>query len=126
MDKLETIFQMQAALDQDIVKRRQLQHFTATEWIQKDVLAILSELGELLDEVNFKWWKNPKELDMPAIREEMVDILHFFISMCIRAGMDAEELFRIYMEKNEENFKRQQGKSQKAGYALEKGAEKQA
>lgn len=126
MDKLETIFQMQKALDQDIVKRRGLQHISPTEWIQKDVLAILSELGELLDEVNFKWWKNPKELDMPAIREEMVDILHFFISMCTRAGMDAEELFRIYMDKNEENFKRQQGKSQKAGYALEEGAQERA
>lgn len=126
MDKLDSIFQMQAALDQDIIERRSLQHISEPEWIQKDVLAILSELGELLDEVNFKWWKNPRELDMPAVREEMVDILHFFISMCIHAGMDAEELFRIYMEKNEENFKRQQGKSQKAGYALEEGAQKQA
>jgi len=83
------------------------------------VLAILSELAELLDEVNFKWWKNPKALDHAALKEELVDILHFFMSMCWRAGMDADELFRIYTEKNRENFDRQLGRSQKKGYALE-------
>lgn len=118
MDKLDTIFDMQRQLDEDIIRRRSLPPITPAEWIQKDVLAIVSELGELLDEVNFKWWKNPKQLDMPAIQEEMVDILHFFISMCIRAGMNADELFRIYQDKNKENFNRQLGKSAKEGYAL--------
>lgn len=118
MDKLDTIFHLQKQLDEDIVRRRSLSHITPAEWIQKDVLAIVSELGELLDEVNFKWWKNPKELNMPAMHEEMVDVLHFFISMCMRAGMDADQLFNMYINKNKENFDRQHGKSSKPGYAL--------
>ena len=62
MDKLEKIFEMQAALDGYIVKERSLD-FTPDEWIQKRCLALISEVSEVLDEVNFKWWKNKKELN---------------------------------------------------------------
>lgn len=118
MDRLEEIFALQTALDSDIAARRGLNGIPYEEWMQKDILAIISELGELLDEVNFKWWKNAKPLNQAAINEELIDILHFFISMCIRSGMDAEALYRIYTEKNKENFDRQNGKSLKKGYSL--------
>ncbi|MEG1547203.1 MAG: dUTPase [Clostridia bacterium] len=118
MDKLDMIFGMQQALDEDIVRLRNLENIMPEEWIQKDVLAIIAELGELLNEVNFKWWKNPKPIDDAAIKEEMIDVLHFFISMCIRAGMSADELFDIYKNKNKENFDRQYGRSLKKGYEV--------
>lgn len=117
MDKLEKIFEMQKLLDDDIAARRNLD-FTTEEWMQKEVLAMLSELSEVLDEVNFKWWKNKKPLDTDALRRELVDILHFFVSMCIRSGMDADELFARYIEKNKENFDRQYGRSEKKGYEV--------
>ena len=117
MDKLEKIFEMQNLLDDDIAARRNLD-FTTEEWMQKEVLAMLSELSEVLDEVNFKWWKNKKPLDTDALRGELVDILHFFVSMCIRSGMDADELFARYIEKNKENFDRQYGRSEKKGYEV--------
>lgn len=113
MDKLETIFQMQKALNDDIIARRGLQGISSEEWIQKQVLAMLSELSELLDEVNFKWWKNKRPVDSDAVCEELTDILHFFVSMCLTAGMDAQMLFDTYIQKNEENYKRQQGMSEK-------------
>jgi dimeric dUTPase (all-alpha-NTP-PPase superfamily) len=118
VDKLDMIFQMQQALNDDIVTRRGLNGISDEEWIQKQVLATLSELAELLDEVNFKWWKNPKPVNRDAVQEELTDILHFFISMCLRAGMDAQILFDRYMEKNRENFKRQDGTSEKKGYRM--------
>ena len=117
MDKLEKIFEMQKLFDDDIAARRNLD-FTTEEWMQKEVLAMLSELSEVLDEVNFKWWKNKKPLDTDALRGELVDILHFFVSMCIRSGMDADELFARYIEKNKENFDRQYGRSEKKGYEV--------
>ena len=117
MDKLEKIFEMQKLLDDDIAARRNLD-FTTEEWMQKEVLAMLSELSEVLDEVNFKWWKNKKPLDTDALRGELVDILHFFVSMCIRSGMDADELFARDIEKNKENFDRQYGRSEKKGYEV--------
>jgi len=126
MDKLDTIFEMQAALNQEIVEKRHLEGISEEEWLQKLTLATLSELSELLDGVNFKWWKNPKPLDQDYIREEIVDIFHFFVSMCLRSGMDANELFERYLAKNEENFNRQRGLSKKPGYSVAEleGAEK--
>ena len=115
-DKLDTIFQMQNALNEDIIARRGLEGIPDEVWIQKHMLAMLSEMAEVLDEVNFKWWKTQKPVNHDALCEELVDVLHFYVSMCLKAGMDADELFRRYLAKNEENFRRQQGKSEKKGY----------
>lgn len=116
MDILSMIFERQKAFDDDLIARRQLSHITREEWLQKETLAIMDELSELMNEVNYKWWKNPKPLDEAAIKEELIDILHFWVSMCIKMGMDAKDVLEIYLEKNKENFDRQQGKSAKIGY----------
>ena len=96
MDKLEHIFELQKGL-QDKLKTERHLDFTPEEWIQKQTLAMLSELAELLEEVNFKWWKNPHELNMANVHEELSDILHFFISMCLEAGMTADDLYNVYV-----------------------------
>lgn len=116
MDKLERIFEMQQALNEEITKLRGLEHWTADDWQQHLTLAMLSELAEALDGTNFKWWKNPTQKDPAYLKDEIVDMLHFLVSMAQRAGMDAQELFARYMDKNKENFDRQHGKSQKPGY----------
>ncbi len=118
MDKLEQIFDHQKALDDFICESRGLQDITMEEWIQKETLAMMSELSELIDEVNFKWWKNKKPVDENLVKDELVDILHFFVSMCLKTGMKPDELFDRYMNKNNENHKRQTGESDKKGYAL--------
>ena len=115
MDKLEKLFEMQSQLNDYIIQKHNVK-FTQSEWIQKETLAMLSELAEVLDEVNFKWWKVEKPINNDALREEIVDVLHFFISMCIFSGMDANELFDRYLKKNKENFDRQDGLSSKKGY----------
>lgn len=76
MEMLERIFYMQNLFDSDLIKNRNLE-FSKEEWIQKEVLAIVSELAELLAEVNFKWWKNPKPVNDDNVKDELVDILHF-------------------------------------------------
>lgn len=120
MDKLDKMFEMQKLLNDDIAKRRDLDRSDKSLWIQKQTLAMMSELAELIDEVNFKWWKNPKPLDDEKIKYEIVDIFHFFMSMCITAGMSADELYELYKNKNKENFDRQDGLSKKQGYKCEK------
>ncbi len=121
MDKLDELFQLQKELDDEIIARRELSGIPMEQWVQKDILAIISELGEVLEEVNFKWWKNPKEIDRTALSEELVDVLHFFLSMCIHAGIDADTLHSIYVEKNKENINRQLGRSKKPGYFFRDG-----
>ncbi len=116
MDRLEEMLAIQKALNDRIREKRGLSGIDETVWLQRYTLAMLSEMAELLDEVNFKWWKNPKPVNEAALKEELVDILHFFLSMCLAAGMDAEEIHRIYLTKNRENFARQEGNSKKPGY----------
>ncbi|NPV71290.1 MAG: dUTPase [Firmicutes bacterium] len=115
MDKLDDIFRLQEMFDTSLASRRDLSYSTE-EWVQKETLAILAELGELLDEVNFKWWKNPHPVDRERVTEELVDILHFYVSMCLKVGLSAESLHSAYVKKNRENFLRQEGQSGKDGY----------
>lgn len=118
-DLLKEIFRLQARFDQAVIEHRGLA-FSQDVWIQKEILAIISELSEILDEVNFKWWKDPKEINKAALKEEIVDVLHFFVSMCLKAGIGPEELYEAYVQKNEENFARQQGATSREGYAWKK------
>ncbi|MCL2847493.1 MAG: dUTPase [Firmicutes bacterium] len=117
MDKLEQIFLGQAKLDEYIRQKRNLD-FTSEEWTQKKCLALLDEVGELLREVNYKWWKNPKTVDKDLVAGELVDILHFWVSMCLDFGITASDIHKIYFDKNKENFNRQDGLSEKEGYEI--------
>lgn len=117
MDRLAQVFQMQRELDEFIAKTRGL-HFGPEVWIQRQVLAMVAELGELLDEVNYKWWKAPEPLDVQAVAEELVDVFHFLVGACIKAGLGPDELFETYCKKNRENWDRQRGKSGREGYSV--------
>lgn len=118
-DMLTEIFRLQKQFDDAVVEHRDLD-YSPEVWIQKEILAIISELSEVLDEVNFKWWKDPKAIDHEKLTEEIVDVLHFFVSMCLKAGIGPEELYEAYIRKNRENFARQQGASDRDGYAWKK------
>lgn len=118
MDRLEEIFALQKQFNDDIIRTRKLDQVNDDQWMQRYMMAMFVEMAELMDETNYKWWKNPKEVDKDALKEELVDILHFFVSLCIRSGMNAQDLYARYLEKNKENILRQQGKGKKSGYAL--------
>ena len=116
-DKLDVLFRMQAGLDSYIREKRNLD-YSRGEWVCKKALALMVELGEVVDEAHYKWWKNYGDIDEAKLKEEIVDVLHFFLGMCIDSGMTSDELFEIYLKKNKENYDRQNGLSQKKGYEL--------
>ncbi|MDE6201339.1 MAG: dUTPase [Clostridiales bacterium] len=116
-DKLDVLFRMQKGLDAYIREKRNLD-YTKGEWVCKKALALMVELGEVVEEAKYKWWKNPTEIDDAKLKEEIVDVLHFFLGMCIDSGMTSDELFDIYLKKNKENYDRQNGLSSKTGYEL--------
>lgn len=117
MDRLEEIFKLQSQLDEKIVAKHNV-NFTLDTWIEKEILAIISELGEVLDETNFKWWKNPREIDKNALKEEIIDVFHFLISLCLKVNISPQELYEAYINKNKENHLRQEGLSSKKGYHI--------
>lgn len=87
---------------------------TRGEYVRLYTLMLEDELHEVLHEIPFfKPWK--KYSDVPADNEEawqkarmeMVDVLHFFLIVCLGLGFTASELFAMYNAKLDENYKRQ-------------------
>lgn len=72
--------------------------------------AIVHECCELDNELNWKPWKNGR--DLSANRDdrllEMADIFHFFVQLALDQGFTSAEIYQSYVAKNEENRHRQQ------------------
>ena len=123
MDKLEEIFARQRELNrftfqknnlvdfEEIPGRRELRNV----WLRNYALAMTQEISELVDSTNWKWWRSKVDLfDEQNAKVELVDILHFWVSACQVMGLTADDVLRMYLQKNAINAERQ-----KSGY-LEK------
>ena len=78
-----------------------------TKWILNYTRAMSQELAELTDSVPWKWWAKYQKFDEQNARVEVVDLLHFLISMAQVLGMSADDVYQAYVKKNEVNFRRQ-------------------
>ena len=107
---LEAIFEKQIELNtriypslyEDIKKDPELRR----KWFLNYELALKQESAEAIDSLNWKWWKKDDD-DWDNVKVELVDMLHFWVSMCTMAGMDAKDVGELYAKKNKLNFKRQ-------------------
>ncbi len=116
MDKLDEIVRKQEELLNNVLSKRDLEwsNFSAAMLAHKN--AVGDEIHEMQRELNWKWWVNKKSVDEEAVKEEWIDVLHFTIQALIVAGCDVDEIYRLYMGKNEENFGRQKGDTDRKGY----------
>ncbi|MGB9866901.1 MAG: dUTPase [Bacillota bacterium] len=118
MDRLNHMFKLQEQLNQMIREKWGLD-FPKDVWVEKNALALMHEVMELLDETGYKWWKRKTEVSKERVLDELADVLHFFLSLCLALGVEPDEIYQAYVEKNAENFRRQLGLSQKQGYVGE-------
>jgi dUTPase len=118
-DRLAEIMRIQKDLMEDLTRSRGIQ-FTKEEWILKLLDAIDDEKAEIRAELNWKWWKNPKEVNWPATKREIADMWLFLVQMTIIAEITPDEIYELYQEKEQEFKDRQAGKSEKKGYELHK------
>tara|TARA_E500000178_G_scaffold337769_1_gene377348 strand:+ start:153 stop:587 length:435 start_codon:yes stop_codon:yes gene_type:complete len=107
---LEAVFKKQIELNERInptlYKDIQNDPELRRKWFLNFELALKQESAEAIDSLNWKWWKKDDD-DWDNVKVELVDMLHFWVSMCTMAGMDAKEVFELYAKKNKLNFKRQ-------------------
>ena len=75
-------------------------------WFLNYELALRQESAEAVDSLNWKWWKKDEE-DWDNIKVELVDMLHFWVSMCTVAGLSAKDVVDLYFKKNKLNHDRQ-------------------
>lgn len=79
-------------------------------WLQNYLKALEAEGEELKGSLLWKWWSKDK-IDIQNIRVEIVDMMHFLVSLGLVAGLNASELHRLYTAKHRVNEQRQE-----AGY----------
>lgn len=71
----------------------------------------VEELMEAMNTLKNKPWKvSEVSTDKVHFYEELGDTLHFFLELCITAGMTAEDLARIYHRKHAVNKFRQESR----------------
>jgi dimeric dUTPase (all-alpha-NTP-PPase superfamily) len=116
-DKLTEMYEMQSGLDNRVIKERGIQK-SLDEWVRDITVAMESEIDEIRREINWKWWKNAKEIDKSALQGEVIDMWHFLLMLSRHVGLSPEDIYRLYMEKNAENHARQSGTSDKEGYSI--------
>ena len=137
-DKLHDIFRMQAQLNDHVFAKKDIRdregrpltmatlyaqgkdgegklgpNTEVNQWLRNYLEALNDESRELGEELLWKWWSKDT-LDLQNIRVEIVDQLHFWISLALTAGMDADKVFDIYMQKNQVNLERQNNDYSKA------------
>jgi dimeric dUTPase (all-alpha-NTP-PPase superfamily) len=127
MDKLEQVFEKQRELNRFTFEQNRLPSFDSipqdrhlqNQWVRNYALAMTQEVAELVDSTNWKWWRTKVDLfDEQNLKVELVDILHFWVSACQVMGLSAEDVFRMYMQKNAINAQRQA-----AGYITKDGGD---
>jgi dimeric dUTPase (all-alpha-NTP-PPase superfamily) len=108
-DQLRELFQMQKALNERIgVHTDGMSEADRTKWILNYSRAMTQEIAELTDSVPWKWWAKYQTFDQQNARVEIVDLLHFLISMAQVAGLSADEVFEAYTKKHAVNLNRQE------------------
>ena len=108
-DQLRELFRMQKLLNARIgVHTDGMSEDEKTKWVLNYCRAMSQEIAELTDSVPWKWWAKYQKFDEHNARVEVVDLFHFLISLAQVLGMSADDVFNLYVKKNEVNFKRQE------------------
>ncbi|PWM30745.1 MAG: dUTPase [Verrucomicrobia bacterium] len=108
MDKLEEIFNMQRELNMRIgVDTENMDEGERVKWILNYSRALQQENSELVDSVPWKWWAKYQKFDIQNAKVEVVDMLHFLVSLAQVLGMGADDFYNAYAKKNHINHVRQ-------------------
>lgn len=108
MDKLEEIFKMQYELNKRIgIDSAALNDEEKIKWVLNYSRALQQENCELVDSVPWKWWAKYQKFDEQNARVEVVDMLHFLVSIAQVLGMTADDFYGAYAKKNNINHSRQ-------------------
>ena len=108
MDKLNELFDLQSKLNKRVgVDTDNMNDEDKVKWVLNYTRAMQQEMSELIDSVPWKWWAKYQEFDQQNAKVEVVDLLHFTISLAQVLGMTPEDVHAAYTKKNKVNHDRQ-------------------
>lgn len=107
---MQKLLDMQRSFGQKFCQFNNLSREERVEWTKEFVLCMQQEIAELIEQTPWKHWKDYSsfKIDSMELKYELIDILHFWLSLCLVWGMDGEQIMKIYFSKNKQNFKRQE------------------
>jgi len=107
-DQLRHLFELQETLNRKIgADTRNMTDAQRQEWVLNYCRAMSQEIAELTDSVPWKWWAKYQQFDRQNARVEVVDLLHFLISLAQVLEMSADDVYAAYTKKHQVNLQRQ-------------------
>lgn len=86
--ELEYMFEMQKQLDESVAERTGMR-LDSYEALEKREYAFHTEVHELANEISFfKYWKKSHVIDRDSTLEELVDCIHFLLSIGLTKGYE--------------------------------------
>ena len=88
--------------------------FRWQQYVNQQLLAIHEEAVEVMKETAYKspdaavyGYKKSQAVNLDNMKKELVDLLHFFINLCLAAEVTPVALAAAYLDKNAVNHARQ-------------------
>lgn len=116
LDKLEEIWAHQYALQERLgtLSKAKESDSMKQQYINQMILALHEEAVEIMRETAYKnpefvpfGWKKGQQFNNEKFKEEIIDIIHFVMNLCIISEMGPNEIYERYLNKNKENHVRQ-------------------
>ncbi|NQU09912.1 dUTP diphosphatase [bacterium] len=112
-DQLHQLFRLQETLNRRIgVDTQRMTTEQRQQWVLNYCRAMSQEIAELTDSVPWKWWAQYQKFDQQNARVEVIDLLHFLVSLAQVLEMSADDVYTAYTKKHQVNLERQE-----TGYA---------
>jgi len=105
VDRLEEMFKKNCELRVEIFMRKGARPLDS-DWVLRNIVAMIEEIGELASELKYHWWRQNELPENNKMREELIDVLHFWFNIAEALGMTADDIYDVYMKKNAVNFDR--------------------
>ena len=107
-DQFRELWRMQDALNKRIgVNTDAMTDEEKAKWILNYCRAMTQEIAELTDSVPWKWWAKYQKFDKQNARVEIIDLLHFLISIAQVLEMTPADFYEAYAKKHQVNLSRQ-------------------
>lgn len=114
--KLETMFRQQEKLQQQLGTLQKIRNKKdLQQYINQNILALVEESIEIARCTPYKnpayvkfGWKSKQGWDRKAYAEEIVDLFHFLMNLCVAVKITPAEFFKVYCRKNNINQQRRE------------------
>jgi dimeric dUTPase (all-alpha-NTP-PPase superfamily) len=121
MDRLEMMFDLQYKLQDRLGTWKKIDNneynpppVMLQQFTNQMILALVEESIEIMRETAYKnpdfvpfGWKKGQGYNREGMLDEIVDLWHFMMNLCLAHGFTANDFYRAYEKKNHVNHKRQ-------------------